>query len=74
MVSVERLTICFEVPRSCAPALKSALDDVTEKNGTKLEGVNQFAVEDAWTRGAIALGALRAAVTKMVPEGDPDYL
>lgn len=73
MISAETLTFTFTVPKSCAPALKSALEDVDSKLGTKIEGVNRYAVEDAWTRGALALAALRVVINQQVFEGDPDY-
>lgn len=68
------VTITFTVPREIAPALKSAIEEKSNLVGEKLEGIALFAVEDARTRAARALGVLRAAITAQVPEGDPDYV
>jgi hypothetical protein len=69
----ELLTITFQVSRENAPALKSAIEEITNEVGGRLEAPHAFAREDALTRAAIALGALRRAVSAQVPAGDRDY-
>lgn len=64
----------FFVAPHLAPALKSAVDEISNLIGTRLEGPSKFAKEDALTRAAIALGLLRAAITEQVPRGDRDYV
>jgi hypothetical protein len=56
-----------------APALRSALDELRNIVGGRLEGVHPFAREDALTRAAVAVGDLAAGFNAVIPAGDPDY-
>lgn len=68
------IEITFSVLPSHAPALRSALDEIRQEVGTKLEGPKPYATEYALTAAAIALAALAAAVNQKIPMGDPDYV
>lgn len=65
--------ISFEVPMQVAPALRSAVEEISNTIGGRLEQSFSFATEQAFTDAAIGLGALRAAVCARVPAGDPAY-
>lgn len=67
------IRISFEVREEHAPALRSAVEEISNEIGGRLEGPHAFAKEEALTNAAIALGALRAAVNAKVPAGDPYY-
>jgi hypothetical protein len=56
-----------------APALRSAIEELRNTLGGRLEGVHPFAREDAITRAAVAVGDLAAGFNRMIPAGDPDY-
>ncbi|MCC2627770.1 MAG: hypothetical protein K0S14_1420 [Thermomicrobiales bacterium] len=62
-----------EIPSEFGPALRSALEDLSNIIGERLVGVHKFEREDALTFAATAVGTLRAAVNQIVPEGHPDY-
>jgi hypothetical protein len=67
------IRITFEVPESMAPALRSAIEEISNEVGGRLEGAHRFNREDALTRAAVALGIRRRAVNKVVPAGDKGY-
>lgn len=67
------IKICFEVLPATAPALRSLIEEKSNRAGEKLEGVAAFAREQAWTNASIAVASLRAAINKAVPHGDPNY-
>lgn len=67
------LKIAFSVSSEHAPALKSAIDEISNIVGTRLEAAHSFAKEQALTDAAVALGALRRAVAEKVQKGDPFY-
>lgn len=62
-----------EIPSEFGPALRSALEDLSNIISERLLGVHKFEREDALTFALTALGPLRAAVNQIVPEGHPDY-
>lgn len=68
------ITISFTVRKSKAPALRSAVEELSSIIGSRLEGSHAFAKEHALTDAAITVGALRAAVNRQVPAGDPFYV
>ncbi len=55
-----------------APALRSALEELRNIIGGRIEGVHPFAREDALTRAAVAVGDLAAGFNAIIP-ADPDY-
>lgn len=67
------LTISFEVSTDHAPALKSAVDEISNIIGSRLALSHSFAKEAALTDAAIGVGALRAAVNRVVRRGDSRY-
>lgn len=64
----------FSVPDQFCTALKSAVDDLSEQIGAKLEGPKPYDTEQALTHAAIGVGALRAAVNAQVKAGAKDYV
>jgi hypothetical protein len=68
------ITIRFTIRSSKGPALRSAVDEISNIVGARLEGAHRFAKEHALTDAAIALGALRAAVNAAIPTGDQNYV
>lgn len=67
------VTITFTVHGHHAPALRSAIMEISNEVGGRLEGMYRHSREHALTRAACALGVLRAAICKQVPTGDADY-
>lgn len=67
------LEVAFKVSSEHAPALKSAIEEISNIVGSRLEGSHAFAKEQALTDAAVALGALRRAITEKVPRGDIFY-
>jgi hypothetical protein len=62
-----------EIPSRFGPALRSAMEDMTNEIGGRLEGIHQYEKEDALTEAAAAANPLRAAVNAVVPEGHIDH-
>jgi hypothetical protein len=62
-----------DIPSEFGPALRSALEDLSNILGERLVGVHKFEREDSITFAVTALGPLRAAVNQVVPQGDPNY-
>lgn len=67
-------TFTFTVDDVFCTALKSAVDELSELIGEKLEGKQAYDTEQAWTHAAIAVGALRAAVNAQVKCGAKHYV
>lgn len=67
------VTISFQVHEAHAPALRSAVEEISNEIGGRLEGMYRYDQEEALTAAAVALGTLRAAVDALVPAGDPNY-
>jgi hypothetical protein len=67
------LKIEFEVSSEHAPALRSAIEEISNIVGARLEGAHAYAKEDALTDAAVGLGSLRAAISKQVSRGNPFY-
>lgn len=68
-----KITFTFSVYRDHAPALRSAIDEISNDIGGRLTGSHKFAKEGALTDAAIALAVLRKEVFSKVAEGDPNY-
>lgn len=62
-----------EIPSKFGPALRSALEDISNQIGGRLQSDMKFALEDALTEAVTALAPLRVAVNQIVPEGHKDY-
>lgn len=67
------IRITFEIPDDTGPALLSAIDEISNRVGGRLEEATRFSKEDAWTRAVRALGPLRAELYRVVKRPDPDY-
>jgi len=65
--------ISFTVHKEHAPALRSAVEEISNTVGGRLEGRYEYDVEQALTNAAVALGSLRAATFAAIPAGDPNY-
>ena len=61
------------IPSRFGPALRSAIEDISNEIGGRLEGIHQYTKEDALTEAATALGPLRAAVNAVIPVGHVDH-
>jgi hypothetical protein len=72
--SGDKVRVTFEVYAEFAPALRSAIEEISNDIGARLTGSHRFAKEQALTDAAVALAALRVAVFAAVPEGDPNYV
>lgn len=68
------VTVSFEIGIRFLPALKSAIEEISEKVGHRLESPKKFSEEDALTYAALGLSVLRAAITKHVQHGSPNYI
>ena len=67
------MKICFDVAPNHAPALRSAVEEIRNEVGGRLEGAHRYAKQDALTYAATALGSLFAAIARKVSAGDPNY-
>lgn len=67
------IVISFRVPVEIAPALRSAVEEISYIVGQRLEGSYSFAREQALTDAAESLGILRAIVNKLIPREDSHY-
>lgn len=67
------VSITFQVPAFCAPALRSAVEEFRGAVADRLDSRNRTMKEDATTRALVGLGALAAAVNAAVDEEDPHY-
>jgi hypothetical protein len=61
------------IPDEFAPALRSALEEIRNELGGRLEGAFTFAREQAITNASTALGTLSSAINAAVPAGDDHY-
>jgi hypothetical protein len=64
----------FSVPDPFCTAFKSAVDDLSDRIGAKLDGPKPYDTERALTHAAIGVAALRAAVNAQVKAGAKDYV
>ena len=69
----EPITFTFTVPYEHCAALRSAIDEISNEVGGRLEGPHAYDTEQALTHAACALGALRAEVFRKVPAGSKHY-
>jgi hypothetical protein len=69
-----KVRITFEVYEEFAPALRSAIEEISNDIGARLTGSHRFAKEQALTDAAIGLAGLRAAVNAKIPAGDENYV
>ena len=67
-------TFTFTVPGAFASALKSAVDELSERIGQRLEGPSAYDTEQALTHAAAAVGQLRAAINAQVKAGSRHYV
>lgn len=68
------LQFSFELYPEHAAALRSVIEEMSVRLARKLEGASVFATEDAWTKGAVALGILRKTVNEKVPAPAPNFV
>jgi hypothetical protein len=67
------LVFTFTIPNEFGPALKSAVDEISETIGARLEGPHAYEKEGALTHAAAAIAALRASVNQQVKRGSAAY-
>lgn len=75
--------ILFTVPDELAPALRSAIEEISNEIGERLVGNHRFDKEEALTRAAAMLGRVRSAFYKVgvrenedapyLERSNPDY-
>lgn len=56
--------ITFAVNEDALPSLYSAIEEISNEVGARLEAPHRYEREDALTRAARGLGALRAGIAK----------
>lgn len=66
-------TFTVSIPDEFAPAFKSAVEEMSNTLGTRLESQHKYDKQDALTFASASFGILRAAVSAQVPEGDKRY-
>lgn len=62
-----------EIPAEHGPALHSAIQEIRNELGGRVEGQFCFKKEHALTRASSAVGLVAAALNHVAPEEDPDY-
>jgi hypothetical protein len=62
-----------DIPAEHAPALRSAVAEIRDTLGGRVEGAFSFKKEHALTRAASAIGRMAAALNLVIPEADRDY-
>jgi hypothetical protein len=67
------ITVTFDIAEAHAPALRSAIEEISDAVATRVEGKFTNATEHALTCALVGLGQLRAALYPQVPAGDPNY-
>lgn len=67
------IRISFDVNTEHAPALRSAVEEISNTVGGRTEGRYEFPIEQALTAACIGLASLRTAVCAAIPAGDPNY-
>ena len=67
------LSFTFTIRKSHGPALRSAVEEISDELGSRLEGPHSFPKESSLTNAVIAIGHLRRAVNAKVDKGDPFY-
>lgn len=65
--------IAFDIPSAHGPALRAAIEEISNEVGERLVGQHRYEREDALTKAACALGALRAAIHAAIPHEDEHY-
>jgi hypothetical protein len=68
------IKLSFEFHPDHGPALRSAIEEISNTVGGRLVGSHRYAKEQALTDACVVLGALRAAVNSVVPNADPNYI
>ena len=71
--SGETVEICFRIPKEIGPAFRSAVMEKSNTIGGRLEGRFSLPREQALTEAAEAMGVLRAATTRVIPEENKYY-
>lgn len=67
------LEIRFQIHDQHAPAFRSAVEELVNELGGRLEGMYSFAQEQALTDATCAIGNLKSATFAAIPAGDPAY-
>lgn len=58
------IAVTFTVDEQTLPALYSAVEEISNEVGSRLEAPHRYAREDALTRACRALGPLRAGIAQ----------
>jgi hypothetical protein len=68
------IKVVFEVPDEHGPTLRSAVEELRNRIGTRIENnIYLHPVELSLTRAASVVGIMAAAVNAKVEDEDPDY-
>jgi len=67
------IEVVIRVPVEIAPALRSAVEEISTTVGQRLESKHSFAKEQALTDAAEALLIVRKAVYSKIPKEDQYY-
>lgn len=70
----DKIRITFDVYEEFAPALRSAIDELSTILGSRATGSHRFSKEQAITDAIISVAALRVAVFAAISAGDPNYV
>lgn len=65
--------IVIRVHDEHAPAFRSAVEEMANELGGRVEGMHSFAQEQALTDALIAIGALKTETFRRIPKGDPHF-
>lgn len=65
--------IVFRIHDVHAPAFRSAVEELANELGGRVEGMHSFAQETALTDALVAVGHLKAETFRRIPKGDPHY-
>ena len=65
--------ILVKIPDAHAPAFRSAIEEIRNEIGGRLEGMFPYDKEKALTAASISLGAFAGALNQVVTKEDPNY-
>jgi hypothetical protein len=62
-----------DIPSEHGPSLRSAVNEIRNTLGGRVEGAFSFKKEHSLTKAGSAMGRMAAALNLVIPEDDPDY-
>lgn len=66
-------TATADIASEHGPSMRSAINEMRNELGGRVEGAFAFKKEHALTRAVTAVGRMAAALNLVIAEGDPDY-